>query len=238
MTHYYYGGGQVIETREAASASADPASLTPQYQYVRSASRDVPILRDTYTTVEGVTAIDPLQRIYYLTDADNNVTAITDASGAVVERYVYDPYGGVTKYNYDWSDASTYVYSNTILFAGQELDPPTGLYYTSTVGRLGHHGLARGLDQFGFVDRLWQSFGHRTTRNPAADGQQCPIFERLERQGPPLAQFPPPWLRATKKTEAIEDRGTRVRRCRLWHSTCSFRKNLPRPTPLPERAME
>ena len=122
VTHYYYGAGEVIETRVTGSATADPASVAPQYQYVWSGARDAPILRDTLSGPnEG-------QRIYYLTDANNNVTAITDATGDVQQRYLYTPYGSMQTFAANWtpdSDAS----GNTILFAGQQLDSATGLYY-------------------------------------------------------------------------------------------------------------
>ena len=61
--------------------------------YVRSAMSDAPILRAS----SG-------QTFYYLTDAEGNVTAITNYDGStVLERYVYDPYGNVTSYNAKWS---------------------------------------------------------------------------------------------------------------------------------------
>ena len=69
-------------------------------------------------------------RIYYLTDADNNVTAITDSSGNVIERYVYDAYGTLTIYDPTWTNTlSGSSVNNTILFGGMSLDPTTGLYY-------------------------------------------------------------------------------------------------------------
>ena len=37
--------------------------------------------------------------LYYCNDANFNVTALVDASAAVVERYLYDPYGKVTIYD-------------------------------------------------------------------------------------------------------------------------------------------
>ena len=136
VTHDYYAGDQLLETRVAtgAGAAADVGdSLLPQYQYVWSPrGTNAPILRDTYSGGSLVTS----DRIYYLTDANNNVTAVTDPSGNVLERYVYSAYGGVMMYDGptsaggDWSDLH-YVssQSNTVLFAGMQLDPTTGQYY-------------------------------------------------------------------------------------------------------------
>ena len=40
--------------------------------------------------------------MFYLGDANYNVTALVNMSGQVVERYAYDPYGTVTVYTPDW----------------------------------------------------------------------------------------------------------------------------------------
>ena len=125
VTHYYYGNGQVIETRTAAPGTA-PATVAPQYQYVWSAVRDAPILRDTINPANGQPTTDA--RIYYLTDADNNVTAIADQNGSVEERYLYTPYGQVQDFSVNWT-ANSDTSGNSILFACQELDTATGLYY-------------------------------------------------------------------------------------------------------------
>ena len=78
-----------------------------------------------------------------------NVTALVNASGAVVERYVYDPYGkvtildGTTGGQTEWAadaDQKSDV-DNEILYCGYRFDPETGLYhvrhrsYHPTLGR-------------------------------------------------------------------------------------------------------
>ena len=45
------------------------------------------------------------QRLYALQDANFNVTAITDAAGAVQERFVYEPYGTRTFRSASWGSA-------------------------------------------------------------------------------------------------------------------------------------
>ena len=128
FVHYFYADQQVVETRNATSASAQPETLQPKYQYVWSAGYvDSPIRRDENTDADN--SCDD-GRIYYLTDANHNVTAITDASGGVVERYVYDPYGKRTIYDATWANTRTASsYANTLGFTGQQLDPATGLSY-------------------------------------------------------------------------------------------------------------
>ena len=104
-------------------------------QYVWSACYvDSPIETDrtvsTYSTAGGGSWSAATDQLYYLTDANDNVTAVTDASGVVQERYSYDAYGHVTVYNANWSQTgTTSAVGNTVLFAGMDLDPTTGLYY-------------------------------------------------------------------------------------------------------------
>lgn len=78
---------------------------------------------------------------YYLQDANFNVTAVTDDSGTVLERYHYTPYGEVTFLEPDFDAISASVIGNTHLFTGRERDPETGLqlnrerYYHAPLGR-------------------------------------------------------------------------------------------------------
>ena len=127
--YYFYAGSQVVETRETTSGQ-NAASAPVQYQYVWSAQSDAPVLRDTISSSTGQPI--PADRIYYLTDANDNVTAITNNAGQVLERDVYSPFGQVTYYDCSsgtWVPVTTSPNHNTILFAGQNLDPATRLYY-------------------------------------------------------------------------------------------------------------
>ena len=142
VTHNYYSGQQVIETRDG-TPDAFAASLPVHYQYIWSArGNNSLILRDDFTQTPGTTAA----RLYYLNDANFNVTALVGNVSGVwqpVERYAYDPYGNVTVYDPTWATVRTSgsLYHNTILFAGCALDPLTGLYqmgaryYDSAIGR-------------------------------------------------------------------------------------------------------
>jgi len=65
---------------------------------------------------------------YYTHDANFNVTALLDDTGAALERYHYDPYGAVTRYAGDWGTHQT-DYENPYLYTGRRLDAETGLYY-------------------------------------------------------------------------------------------------------------
>ncbi len=85
--YYYSDQWQVLEERVGGNAVV---------QYVWSpVCVDAMILRDRDTDANG--SLD--ERLYVLHDANFNVTAIIDTSGAVVERYAYDPYGARTIYD-------------------------------------------------------------------------------------------------------------------------------------------
>jgi len=123
VERYYYAGQQVVQV-DAFSGGV----LQGSEQYVWSARYiDTPVLRDSF---DGNGERIAAGRIYYLTDANHNVTSLVDASGAVVERYYSSPYGQVTILTPDWTQvrASSF-YGNTILFAGMDYDPSTSLYY-------------------------------------------------------------------------------------------------------------
>ena len=69
-------------------------------------------------------------RRYYLTDANFNVTTLTDTAGAACERYQYSPYGRVTIYDATWTNTrSTSTHNTRHLYTGRRLDAETGLYY-------------------------------------------------------------------------------------------------------------
>jgi RHS repeat-associated protein len=99
---------------------------------------------------------------YYLTDANMNVTALVDTSGAVVERYVYEPYGAVTFHQADWqktqlgqeTPGTLSAYANDILYSGYRRDAETGLY--DARNRVYHPLLGRWLqrDPLGYVDGM------------------------------------------------------------------------------------
>jgi len=144
-------GDHLVETRDTASSSTstpDPPAAAVNYQYVWSPVYvDTPILRDVYKydgynvqmqgTVSTSTGVS--RRVYYMTDANANVTALADPSGNVVERYSYDAFGKATVYDSpvtanghttDWTNPRTVSSAdNTRLFAGEQLDAKTGLYY-------------------------------------------------------------------------------------------------------------
>ncbi len=85
------------------------------------------MLRDKNTDADGLCDDE---RIYYLGDANFNVTTLVNTGGDVVERYVYSPYGVLTIYDATWANIrSTSSYANAYTYTGRQLDVETALYY-------------------------------------------------------------------------------------------------------------
>ena len=131
-TDYYYNEDwQVLEERVAtdlAPANKGTPAAAAKVQYLWDPRYiDTPVCRwrDADPNVAGLEEV-----LYYTTDANFNVTALVSASGAVVERYVYDAYGTVTVLNVDWSPRTVNSSSvaNEVLYTGAPLDAETSLY--------------------------------------------------------------------------------------------------------------
>jgi RHS repeat-associated protein len=118
---YYNHEWQLLEEREF-DAESDPIE---SHVYVWSARYiDAPILRDTHND-EG--ELQTSARVYYAGDANNNVTALLDSTGAVIERYVYTAYGSVTFYDSAWVNTHpSSLISNPFLYCGYFFDAETG----------------------------------------------------------------------------------------------------------------
>jgi len=152
--HYFYNTRwQTVETRDTTTESDQPENLQPKHQYIWSPRYiDSPILRDENTDQDSLCDDE---RLYYLGDANFNVTSLVDSSGDATERYVYDPYGRPTIYDATWSNTrSTSSYDNVVLYTGREQDPESGImhyrnrYYSTELGRF----VSR--DPIGFRDSM------------------------------------------------------------------------------------
>jgi RHS repeat-associated protein len=94
-------------------------------QYVYSPADGSLIERDRDATGNGQLS----ERLYAQTDANGDVTALVNAAGQVVERYVYDPYGTVTVLDANWNQRAGSQYAWRYLFQGGRYDPATGYYH-------------------------------------------------------------------------------------------------------------
>jgi len=127
---YYSDKWQVLEERVGGHAKA---------QYVWSPVYvDALILRDRDADNDSSHTLE--ERLYAQQDQNYNVTALIDTSGAVVQRFVYGPYGDVTILDVNWSTASN-AYDWRYLHQGGRYEWVTGLYHerardrTPTLGR-------------------------------------------------------------------------------------------------------
>ena len=85
---YFSSAWQAIEERNSSNVA--------QMQYTWSAAYiDGMIARDRDTDNNG--SLD--QRVYVMQDANWNITAIANSTGAVVERFQYDAYGSERSYH-------------------------------------------------------------------------------------------------------------------------------------------
>jgi RHS repeat-associated protein len=83
------------------------------------------ILRDQSSQKNGT--LD--QRLYVQQDANWNVTALVDASGNVVERYAYTPFGTLTVLNPDGTVRSGSAYNVPYGFQGMRIDATVGVQF-------------------------------------------------------------------------------------------------------------
>ena len=161
--HFYYDlAWQIVETRRTQDGeNTHPETVQPEQQYVWSLRYiDAPVLRDANTDSDDL--CDD-QRLYYLTDANMNVTCVVDAAGDAVECYRYSPYGSVTVLAPDWETVpQTSCVDN--LFAGYWRDAETGLY--SVRFRYYHPQLGRWMqrDPLGYINGM--SFYEYVATNP------------------------------------------------------------------------
>ncbi len=141
-TVYAYSGQQVIAEY---SSGTGPASPTEQYVYASYV--DEPILKDgTFKSGTGI--------VYYSRNQQYSITALTQSSGSVVERYSYSAYGDLTIYNAFETPIANSAYANTFTYTGRRFDFETEIYhfrarmYDAKLGRF------VGRDPLGYVDGM------------------------------------------------------------------------------------
>jgi RHS repeat-associated protein len=91
---------------------------------------------------------------YYHTDTRNNIAMVTDESGAVVERYSYDPYGKVTITDDVGTVLNESSIGNPYMYASRRYDENTGLYYYRNRMYSSEFGRFLQRDPLGYVDSL------------------------------------------------------------------------------------
>jgi RHS repeat-associated protein len=107
---YIYDGAQIIAEYDGSG--------TLVRKYINGLGIDEPILLDNGTN-----------KYYYHFDGLGSVTALTDASGQVIETYEYGVYGDTIIKDAGGTVLSQSAVGNRFGFTGRELDAETGLYY-------------------------------------------------------------------------------------------------------------
>ncbi|MFO0425215.1 MAG: RHS repeat domain-containing protein, partial [Planctomyces sp.] len=135
---------QILEERVDTSTSAD-RQFTWGTRYV-----DDLVLRTRDTDSNG--SLD--ESLYALQDANWNITAVMEASGTIVERFLYKPYGQsmVLDANFGADSDGISDYAWEYRFTSREFDGETGLNYFRA--RFYHDEIGRFVsrDPMGFVD--------------------------------------------------------------------------------------
>ena len=146
-TIYLYDGWRCIEEREwdtnLEGEQDDAWEARRQYVY-GGIYIDEPLIFDKDS--EGGDGVCDNARYFYCQQANYNVVAMTDSSGASVQTVTYDPYGQATL-----SGTAT---GNPYLFQGQRWDADAGMYYFRN--RWYHPVLGRFMqrDPAGYVDGM------------------------------------------------------------------------------------
>ena len=145
-TIYLYDGWRCIEEREL-----DGEAWEPRRQYVYGGMYiDEPLIFDKDTNTDGnCTDAGGSSRYFYCQQANYNVVAMADSTGARVETVKYDAYGEF-EVVLDGEDAT----GNPLLFQGQRWDSDANLYYFRN--RWYHPVLGRFMqrDPAGYVDGM------------------------------------------------------------------------------------
>jgi RHS repeat-associated protein len=183
---YYSQEWQALEERVRTPTGAIPAIADTRFIW-SPVYVDAMVARDRNADGDAATGTGGLEeRVYALQDANWNTTAILAASGvpgvtagAVINRFVYTPYGESQTLTASWATpavGSTPATSWTHLFQGLEFTAVTGLAYvrhrdySATLGRFIE------LDPIGFQaeDNNWYRFvGNGPTGKTDPSGLEC-----------------------------------------------------------------
>ena len=126
-TDYYYAGWRVCEEYTLTGSSE-----TLKYQYVWGATyHDELITRDDRSTATVAQLNDGSgsDRQFQHGNTLFSVFAVTDETGAVLERYHYDPYGNQTVMDASFNVLTDSAIDQEFSYTGQRFDAETDLYY-------------------------------------------------------------------------------------------------------------
>jgi RHS repeat-associated protein len=161
IRYYYNEAWQLLEERKEVSGTEDS---DPINQYIwHPYYIDALAIRWYDADTDNNLAENVDGEYYSLHDANFNVALITYNNGAIAERYLYDPYGGVGIRTWNWAADSDNKsdFGQSHLFTGRELDLETYLqlnrhrFYASHLGRWVTRDPVRyrgGMNLYGYLD--------------------------------------------------------------------------------------
>jgi RHS repeat-associated protein len=124
-TRHVYGSG--AETLVEYGVSGGTETVLREFVWGTGGFPDPVVMFDL--TAAGSEPAGTPEPLYYLKDALGSVGALTNASGAVVERYRYSPYGETTIAAPDYTSRPFSEYWNPFLWTGQHCDSDNKLYH-------------------------------------------------------------------------------------------------------------
>jgi RHS repeat-associated protein len=128
LEQYVHDGGRAVAVLDAAG------EVRRQVVFMDAAA-DIPVL---LRVADGGGGFD---EYFYQRDGVGSVVALSDAAGAVVERYEYDAYGKPTIETAGGTELPESAVGNRLLFGSRPWDPLTGLtnlrarWYAASLGR-------------------------------------------------------------------------------------------------------
>jgi len=141
-TVFALAGQQVI-----AEYTSGAAPNAPNERYVYASYVDEPILKDgTLATGTGI--------VYYTRNQQYSITALTDSSGSVVERYAYTDHGKTTLFDGTGAAITASAYANPYTYTARRFDRETNLLYFRARMYSPHLGRFLSRDPLGFVDGM------------------------------------------------------------------------------------
>jgi len=157
--HFYYSDRwQVLEERLEVDSEL---SATPDRQFIWGVryiddlllrDRDSDASSETSTFGKSGSGLD--ERLYALQDANWNVTAISDETGAIQERFAYTAYGTPGFLTSSFASQSTSAHGFETLYAGYRWDARAGEYHVRYRNLLPHLGIWERRDPVPYTEEL------------------------------------------------------------------------------------
>jgi RHS repeat-associated protein len=178
--HFYHSSGwQVLEERVGESSLSETQYVwSPRYI-------DAPILRDRSLS-------SSTERLYYLGDANFNITALVEVNGVALERYAYAPYGEPIFCSSNWlTPRASSAYDNCILYTGRELDAASGAYHFRM--RSYHWGLGAFISRDPILSNVEEFNRHRYVGGNPVNATDPLGLATWDRTGGPYTGGAPLW---------------------------------------------